>query len=119
MTPELTEEDYDIDDIRQVLDRVVSDNQTSNFDPVRNRDETRSEIALIVVKCFFLLIGIVLVGVPVYNVAVVYQAGGGVEMILSVKDLVLVVSGVISGPFGFVVGYYFKGVENEQFIANN
>lgn len=76
-----------------------------SFDPKKHKDETRAKIALFVVRFYFWLIGVLLVLAPVYN----YFAPA--TLTLDVKDLLAVLSGVISGPFGFVVGYYFKGSE--------
>lgn len=77
------------------------------FNPQQYKDETRANIALTFTWGFFVLVAVILIGVPIYNLNV---EG---EKILDVKDLLNAVSGVIGVPFGFVVGYYFKGSEEK------
>lgn len=81
--------------------------QAEDYNPKRHKDRTRSEIALFVVKAFFYLIASALILIPIYNQV------AKPELSLSLVDVITVLSGVISGPFGFVVGYYFKGSESE------
>lgn len=98
--------------LQEELGNLRTDFESSKekpFDPLEHKDKTRSTIALYVVKAYFILIGIVLVGVPIYNIAI---TGSTIDS-LSVKDILSMLSGIISGPFGFVVGYYFKGTERE------
>jgi len=90
--------------LKEVEQEILSSRR--NFDPKKHKDETRAKIALFVVRAFFILIGIVLIGVPLYNLFV------NDTRMLSVVDLISMLSGVISAPFGFVVGYYFKGTED-------
>ncbi|MEN9338173.1 MAG: hypothetical protein RIQ41_487 [Candidatus Parcubacteria bacterium] len=83
--------------------------EASSFNPRKHKDETRSKIALFVVRWYFYLMAVILVGAPVYN----WFMQNTPDLVLSVKDLVSTLSGATSGIFGFVVGYYFKGTENE------
>lgn len=83
----------------------------TSFNAQKHKDETRSTIALFVVKWYFYLMGIILVGSPVFNLFVGHVQGD-MQLILSVKDLISTLSGATSGIFGFVIGYYFKGTEN-------
>lgn len=69
-------------------------NPKGNSDPKEN---TRSRIAMIYVCAFFIVILIVF-GVGVYKCFEVDEF----------KDMLVTVSGVLSGPLGFIVGYYFK-----------
>lgn len=78
----------------------------NKFDARKHKDQTRSQIALKFTNAYFFLITLGLVGIPIYNVLVPEQA-------LNIKDTLLVISSIIGGPFGFVVGYYFKGSEKE------
>ena len=65
-----------------------------NSDPKEN---TRSRIAQIYVWAFFVVIGLVFVigCFKCFNVD-------------EFKDMLITVSGILSGPLGFIVGYYFK-----------
>ena len=61
------------------------------------KESTRSRIALIYVCAFFMVI------------AIVFLIGW--DKLFSVneyKDMLVTVSGILSGPLGFIVGYYFK-----------
>lgn len=78
------------------------------YNPVEYKDRTRSKIALFVVREYFTLVAVILIGVPIYNIFVRQ------ELVLSVSDLLSTLSGILSGTFGFVVGYYFKGAEEAQ-----
>lgn len=82
----------------KIADMAENDKQEvdskGSSDPKEN---TRSRIALVYVYAFFGVIALVLVmgafrrfGVDDY------------------KDMLVTVSGVLSGPLGFIVGYYFK-----------
>lgn len=94
----------------EVYDRLKSraeEKKPQKFDPKQHKDQTRSTIAKIFTWAYFVLIGVALIGVPIYDL---FVEG---EKILSLKDTLLVISSVIGGPFGFVVGYYFKGTEEK------
>lgn len=66
----------------------------SSSDPKEN---TRSRIAMIYVCAFFIVILIVFI-IGAYKCFKVDEF----------KDMLVTVSGVLSGPLGFIVGYYFK-----------
>ena len=72
----------------------IKETQRGNSDPKEN---TRSKIAQIYVWAFFVVIGIVFV------IGLCKQFD-----VDSYKDMLVTVSGVLSGPLGFIVGYYFK-----------
>lgn len=83
-----------------IVQDIESSEQTTNKDlndgsnPTEN---TRSYIAKLYVWAFFIVIGVVFVV--------------GVIKCFEVKDytdMLITVSGVLSGPLGFIVGYYFK-----------
>lgn len=69
-------------------------NPSGNSDPKEN---TRSRIAQIYVWAFF--------GVILLVFITGWCFGFEVE---NYKDMLIAVSGVLSGPLGFIVGYYFK-----------
>lgn len=94
--------------LNKILDELsVITMKEQKFDPTKHKDETRSKIALIFTYGYFGLILITLVGIPIYNA---YFSSNVIE----IKDTLLVVSSIVGGPFGFVVGYYFKGSEERQ-----
>lgn len=61
------------------------------------KENTRSVIAKIYVYAFFVVIAFVLIAG--------FWKGFQVD---ELKDMLVTVSGVLSGPLGFIVGYYFK-----------
>lgn len=66
----------------------------SSSDPKEN---TRSRIAMIYVYAFFGVI-VVVFGIGLFSCFKVDEY----------KDMLVTVSGILSGPLGFIVGYYFK-----------
>lgn len=77
-----------------VNESEIMKNDKDGSDPKEN---TRSRIAKIYVYCFF---GVILL-VFVVGIFKCFNVN-------DYKDLLLTVSGVLSGPLGFIVGYYFK-----------
>lgn len=75
------------------------------FDAKKHKDETRARIALWFTGGFFILLGTILILTPIYNIFL------SPNNVIPLKDILLVFSGVIGSPFGFVIGYYFKGSE--------
>lgn len=83
-----------IDNVEEHDNTIESFARYSQSDP---KESTRSRIAQIYVFAFFLVIGIVfLIG---------YDKPFSVD---EYKDMLVTVSGILSGPLGFIVGYYFK-----------
>lgn len=68
--------------------------QKQDSDP---KEWTRSKIAKLYVWGFFIVIAIVLLLGAIMGFVVE-----------DFKDMLITVSGVLSGPLGFIVGYYFK-----------
>ena len=66
------------------------------------KETARSKIAYLYVSSFLAIIFVIFV----------YSIIRRLE-INNVKDLLVTVSGILSGPLGFIIGYYFK-VEDEQ-----
>lgn len=62
-----------------------------------SKENTRSTIAKIYVYAFFAVIACVLIAG--------FCVGFKVD---ELKDMLVTISGVLSGPLGFIVGYYFK-----------
>jgi hypothetical protein len=66
------------------------------------REGTRSYIALVyVIGYLFIVFGVLVIGVFKNFELTGY------------KDLLLAVSGILSGPLGFIIGYYFKSNKEE------
>lgn len=71
--------------------------------PEQKRETTRSEIAKFYVYAFFSTIAFTFVV--------------GLLKCFEVKDyrdMLITVSGILSGPLGFIIGYYFKSVTSKD-----
>lgn len=67
------------------------------------REGTRSQIALYYVLGFLFIICIcfIVAGIEGFNVN-------------DTRDLLVSVSGILSGPLGFIIGYYFKSSPKDE-----
>lgn len=72
-------------------------NVVEDKDNSQKRENTRSTIAIIYVSAFLGIIAVSLIACWWVGSSVADQ-----------KDLLVAISGVLSGPLGFIVGYYFK-----------
>jgi len=75
----------------------VGVNTDKNMSSDTRKESTRTYIAQLYVWAFFIVIAIVFV-IGVIKCFTVDEY----------KDMLVTVSGVLSGPLGFIVGYYFK-----------
>ncbi len=66
------------------------------------RENARSQIAYLYVASFLAII-----------VLIFFYAYFKSSQVNDLKDLLVTVSGILSGPLGFIIGYYFK-VEDEK-----
>ena len=71
-----------------------------NKDQKKTPEDTRSVLATIYVLGFLIII----VGVLILSFIKGFETS-------SVKDLLVTASGILSGPLGFIIGYYFKAQE--------
>lgn len=87
------------DDQSQANAQIVSSSQKD--------DDTRQEVARKFVRYYFLLLALIIVGVPAYN-AVMYALAHTNDLSVSLKDAILTYSAVVGPTVGLVVAYYFK-----------
>lgn len=83
-------------------DRFTINNETSNNSrlaesPEQKRETTRSTIAKIYLWCFFVILAAGMAFCACFA-----------QQVSDVKDMLVAISGVLSGPLGFIIGYYFK-----------
>lgn len=79
------------------VENHVDINTDSNSNSDSKKESTRTYIAQLYVWAFFIVIAIVFVTGFIHSFSVDEY-----------KDMLVTVSGVLSGPLGFIVGYYFK-----------
>ncbi len=89
-------ENQDTDKSTQTENRT-GENTDRNMSSDTRKESTRTYIAQLYVWAFFIVIGAVFV-VGLIKCFTVDEY----------KDMLVTVSGVLSGPLGFIVGYYFK-----------
>jgi len=73
----------------------------SQVNRAEKREDTRSSIALSYVIGYLILVLVILIR-------------GFWLGINDLKDLLVTLSGILSGPLGFIVGYYFKSESNKD-----
>ncbi len=95
-------------DVRKELDLIAPINlgsEEKTFNVTAAQEETRAKIALYFTRAFLFLVGLALAAPFVLNF-------GFPEIISNplgaAKELVTILASVLAGPFGFIVGFYFK-----------
>jgi len=68
---------------------------------------TRQRIARQFVTIYFALLGLLLVGIPIYNIAVI-RITQQTDLVIKLTDIVQTYSAVVGPTLGFVIAYYFK-----------
>jgi hypothetical protein len=96
-------------DLYEALSKKAETETQPKFDPQKHKDTIRGYIAMTFTISFFALVVIILIGLPIYNILVKDCP----QKILDLKDTLVIISSVVGGPFGFVIGYYFKGSEGK------
>lgn len=89
--------------IDDALERIESLEHfvTKPFDPEEHKDKTRSHIAKLFSWGYLIIIAVAMIGAPIYNI--------WAKEVVEPRDLLITLSSVIGSPFGFIIGYYFKG----------
>ena len=67
------------------------------------KESTRSEIASRYINGFLLIV----FGAMLYSLYRQYSPN-------DTKDMLITISGILSGPLGFIIGYYFKTEEEDK-----
>lgn len=75
----------------------------SSLKRAEKREDTRSKIALYYVIGFLFLIFVAIVIFAFRSLTV-----------NDLRDLLLALSGILSGPLGFIIGYYFKSHSKDE-----
>ena len=75
----------------------------STLKRAEKREDTRSKIALYYVLgfLFMILVCFIVAGIEKFNVN-------------DTRDLLVSISGILSGPLGFIIGYYFKSHSDRE-----
>jgi len=91
------------DSNRQTIDEAPLVELQSVLSRAEKREGTRSQIALYYVLgfLFIVLICFIVAGINKLDVS-------------QTRDLLVTVSGILSGPLGFIIGYYFKSHSDKE-----
>jgi hypothetical protein len=73
---------------------------------------TRQRIARSFIKWYFVLLLIILVGIPIYNL-IAFSVTNGDEYRLDLLDTIQGYSSIVGPLVGFVIGYYFKSTKDQ------
>jgi len=94
-----------LDEILVELDREADQNEKP-YNKEEYRDKTRSRLASWFIIGYFALVGVMILGIPLYNAYVVSSVSS--ELVLDFQETFMSVSSSIVGLLGFVLGFYFK-----------
>lgn len=70
--------------------------------------DTRKKIAQRFVMAYFGLMGLLIIGVPIYNLVAFRVAGDQKILQIPLSDILQTYSAVVGPALGFVIAYYFK-----------
>jgi hypothetical protein len=79
----------------------------NNYNQQEHNDKTKSGLAKVFVYGYFLMIGLSMFSILIYNY-LIFRIKNDNELIIDVKELLLVITTAIGSPLGFIIGYYFK-----------
>jgi hypothetical protein len=99
------DEDIDIKDVQVLPEPQEFEPKSLSFNVVEKQEDTRGRLALVFLIGFF----VCLIGVSI--VALFGDTPEGETKVDVLREAVLAVSGVLSGPLGFIIGYYFRKTE--------
>lgn len=100
-------EELEVDDVSLVPDEEESVLEPLHLSIEQQREDVRGRLAQ------FFIIGFFLVMILVVLLSVLTNKSPEVSVVDSIKESVLTVSGVLSGPLGFIIGFYFRKLDEE------
>lgn len=86
------------------IDPQIEIETKSAVSRAEKREDTRSKIALYYVIGFMVVVALPLL-------IFIFRRELSVN---DTRDLLLAISGILSGPLGFIIGYYFKAHSSER-----
>ncbi|MBU0976505.1 MAG: hypothetical protein ABIE03_02080 [Patescibacteria group bacterium] len=95
------EKDLDVEVIEELPDLKMEEQIEVTLK--KKREATRERLAYVFVIGVFTLL---LIGA-------IFGFASNKDQVKNITDLLLAFSGILSGPLGFIVGYYFKRQEDE------
>ncbi|MDD3647694.1 MAG: hypothetical protein PHS44_04310 [Candidatus Dojkabacteria bacterium] len=96
------EKDLDVEVIEELRD--VSTEEQIEVTLKKKREATREKLAYVfVIGVFTLLV-----------IGAIFGFASNQDQVKNITDLLLAISGILSGPLGFIIGYYFKRQEESE-----
>ncbi|MGD9129006.1 MAG: hypothetical protein PVJ09_00745 [Candidatus Woesebacteria bacterium] len=90
--------------------KVESENTQLTFSVAKSQESTRAKIAKTFTFFFLFMVFLSLVGPFILDIL---NPGTFTDPLESAKTITTTVAGVLGGPFGFIVGFYFKQTNDE------
>lgn len=88
-----------------ISEPIAIETDQNIFNVTASQEETRARIALYFTRAFLVLVGIALSAPFVLNFGFPQIVP---QPLQASKELVTILASVLAGPFGFIVGFYFK-----------
>ncbi len=86
------------------VEKIRPQSPVDNINVAIKREDTRANLAKLFIFGFFAVL-----------IAVIILAGiAEGDKVTNMKETLITVSGILSGPLGFVIGYYFRSREEED-----
>lgn len=110
-----------LDDIDRQLKEIkesagmqnVSAQQTVLQNTQKQDVETRQQIAKLYVIVYFVILFLIIAGIPLYNLWSYSVTNDPTLLQISLSDTIQTYSAVVGPTLGFVVAYYFKSSKND------
>lgn len=101
------DDDFDPDEALEVLTTPVGNNRLYPTAVEQKRENTRGVLATTFIVGFFVMLIAGFLLASINNLPLP-------EKSKNLQDILLTISGVLSGPLGFVVGYYFRKADDSD-----
>lgn len=95
-------EDLGVEEIEELPD--IETEEQLEVTLKKKREAMRERLAIVFIIGMFLIL----------IIAIVVGYLSGQDQVKNITDLVLAISGILSAPLGFIIGYYFKSQEEEK-----
>lgn len=94
-----------IPDSIEILPEIPQDEDLSGFTVIEKQEDTRGRLAQLYLIGFF----VIMIAASLASLIIKTESGSQID---NLKEVILTISGVLSGPLGFIIGFYFR--KNDQ-----
>ena len=96
-----------LDTLNSLVARITEKSDAATEVARQSEGDTRNELARNFMRWYFVILLLLLVGAPIYNL-VAHQVTGDDQLNLAPIDIIQTYTSVVGPLFGFVIAYYFK-----------